>query len=32
MLSLGYELMTRRSELVVLRDEDLSLREDGTLT
>lgn len=31
MLSLGYELMTRRSELVALRDEDLSLREDGTL-
>ncbi|MFD2741489.1 tyrosine-type recombinase/integrase [Sulfitobacter aestuarii] len=31
MLSLGYELMTRRSELVALRDDDLVLRDDGTL-
>ncbi|MDU8913507.1 tyrosine-type recombinase/integrase [Aestuariicoccus sp. MJ-SS9] len=31
MLSLGYELMTRRSELVALRDEDVEFREDGTL-
>ncbi|KZY53815.1 hypothetical protein A3734_14435 [Sulfitobacter sp. HI0054] len=31
MLSLGYELMTRRSELVALRDEDITLRGDGTL-
>lgn len=31
MLSLGYELMTRRSELVALKDGDLTLRNDGTL-
>ena len=31
MLSLGYELMTRRSELVALRDDDITLRSDGTL-
>ncbi|WP_050929911.1 tyrosine-type recombinase/integrase [Aestuariivita boseongensis] len=31
MLSLGYELLTRRSELVALRDEDLTHREDGTM-
>lgn len=31
MLSLGYELLTRRSELVALSTEDLDLREDGTL-
>ena len=31
MLSLGYELLTRRSELVALRNEDLTLRQDGTL-
>lgn len=31
MLALGYELMARRSELVALRNTDLSLREDGTL-
>ncbi|MDU8913386.1 tyrosine-type recombinase/integrase [Aestuariicoccus sp. MJ-SS9] len=31
MLSLGYELMTRRSELVALRDEDVEYRADGTL-
>jgi site-specific recombinase XerD len=31
MLSLGYELMTRRSELVALRDEDITQRGDGTL-
>jgi site-specific recombinase XerD len=30
MLSLGYELLTRRSELVALRTEDLNLRCDGT--
>lgn len=29
-LALGYELMTRRSELVALRNEDLTHREDGT--
>lgn len=31
MLSLGYELLTRRSELVALRVRDLEEREDGTL-
>jgi site-specific recombinase XerD len=31
MLSLGYELLTRRSELVALRTEDLEERADGTL-
>jgi integrase len=31
MLSLGYELLTRRSELVALRDDDLEERADGTL-
>lgn len=31
MLSLGYELLTRRSELVALSTEDLDFREDGTL-
>ena len=31
MLSLGYELLTRRSELVALRNEDLELRDDATL-
>lgn len=31
MLSLGYELLTRRSELVALRMGDLELRDDGTL-
>lgn len=31
MLSLGYELMTRRSELIALRNGDLTYREDGTL-
>lgn len=31
MLSLGYELLTRRSELVALRDDDLKGRADGTL-
>jgi integrase/recombinase XerD len=31
MLSLGYELLTRRSELVALRDSDITHREDGTL-
>ena len=30
MLSLGYELLTRRSELVALRNEDLEKRADGT--
>ncbi|MCV2877655.1 tyrosine-type recombinase/integrase [Sedimentimonas flavescens] len=31
MLSLGYELLTRRSELVALRLEDIEVRDDGTL-
>ena len=31
MLALGYELMTRRSELIALRNQDISEREDGTL-
>ncbi|MDF3362845.1 tyrosine-type recombinase/integrase [Sulfitobacter sp. Ks41] len=31
MLSLGYELLTRRSELVAIRVHDLEEREDGTL-
>ena len=31
MLCLGYELLTRRSELVALRVTDLETREDGTL-
>ncbi|HSF93088.1 MAG TPA: tyrosine-type recombinase/integrase, partial [Paracoccaceae bacterium] len=31
MLSLGYDLLTRRSELVALRAEDVSWRKDGTL-
>lgn len=31
MLSLGYDLLTRRSELVALRSDDISLRGDGTL-
>src|SRR6056297_4157471 len=31
MLMLGYELLARRSELVALRNEDLSWRSDGTL-
>ena len=31
MLSLGYELLTRRSELVALKDYDLVVRGDGTL-
>jgi len=31
MLSLGYELLTRRSELVALRVGDLELAEDGTM-
>lgn len=30
MLALGYELLTRRSELVALRTDDLVLRSDGT--
>jgi len=30
MLSLGYELLTRRSELVALRNDDLEERSDGT--
>ena len=32
MLSLGYELLTRRSELVALTNKDLNLRDDGTLS
>ena len=31
MLALGYELLTRRSELVALRIDDLEARSDGTL-
>lgn len=31
MLALGYDLLTRRSELVALRTEDVKLRGDGTL-
>jgi len=31
MLSLGYELLTRRSELVALTSKDLKFRDDGTL-
>ena len=31
MLSLGYELLTRRSELIALRNSDITLRDDGTL-
>jgi len=31
LLSLGYDLLTRRAELVALRTEDLAWREDGTL-
>lgn len=31
MLSLGYELLTRRSELVALTTRDIAFREDGTL-
>ncbi|KEO52386.1 tyrosine-type recombinase/integrase [Thioclava indica] len=30
MLSLGYDLLTRRSELIALRNEDLKPRADGT--
>lgn len=31
MMSLGYELLTRRSELVALRTEDIEVKADGTL-
>lgn len=31
MLALGYELLTRRSELIALRNEDITERDDGTL-
>lgn len=31
MLALDYELRTQRSVLVVLRDQDITQREDGTL-
>lgn len=31
MLSLGYDLLTRRSELVALRIDDIEMRSDGTL-
>ena len=31
LLSLGYDLLTRRAELVALRTEDLTWRADGTL-
>lgn len=32
MLSLGYDLLARRSELVALLDEDVEFRPDGTLS
>ncbi len=32
MLSLGYDLLTRRSELVALRTDDIVWRNDGTLS
>lgn len=31
MLALGYELLTRRAELVALRSDDIAARDDGTL-
>lgn len=31
MISLGYDLLTRRSELVALRTDDIEMRADGTL-
>ncbi|MDE8652544.1 tyrosine-type recombinase/integrase [Novosphingobium album (ex Liu et al. 2023)] len=31
MISLGYDLLTRRSELVALRTDDIQMRGDGTL-
>ncbi len=31
MLALGYELLTRRSELIALRNQDITERADGTL-
>lgn len=31
MMSLGYELLSRRSELVALRTEDIEVKADGTL-
>lgn len=31
MLTLGYELLTRWSELIALRNQDITEREDGTL-
>lgn len=31
MISLGYDLLTRRSELVALRSDDIEFRNDGTL-
>jgi site-specific recombinase XerD len=31
MLTLGYELLARRSELVALRNDDVTMRNDGTL-
>ena len=31
MISLGYDLLTRRSELVALRSDDIEFREDNTL-
>lgn len=31
MISLGYDLLTRRSELVALRSDDIEFRDDGTL-
>lgn len=32
MISLGYDLLTRRSELVALATKDIELRDDGTLS
>ena len=31
MIALGYDLLTRRAELVALRSDDLQFRDDGTL-
>jgi site-specific recombinase XerD len=31
MLALGYELLTRRSEIIALRDDDIAEQSDGTL-
>lgn len=31
MLAVGYELLTRRSEIIALRNQDITEREDGTM-